>query len=114
MTTTTATVDDVKDVLRDAGRALRHDLWAASDEEFLAAKARDLVRLARKAAATEDPHTRIAYLAAARDTINHVKLVALMRMEVAASHVLDTLGRLFLERALPALIERLPSLLGIS
>lgn len=107
-----ALADDVKDALADAGRVLKADLWTDDDDEFLAARARDLVGLARKAQATTDERKRKAYLAAARATVGHVKLLAMIRMEVAQRHVVDALGRFFLEHLLPRLVRLLPAIAG--
>ena len=108
-----AIVDDVKKGLEEAGKALKADLWKPEDNAFLAARAKDLVGLATKAASTTDARKKAAYLAAAKDTIHHVKLVALIRMEVGLIHVLDALGRFFLEKAVPVLISKLPSLAAL-
>lgn len=110
---TSGIVDDVQRALEDAGAALRKDMWKDTDRAFLKARARDLVGLAAKAATATDPARKKAYLAAATDTVHHVKLLVLMRMEVAASHVLDALGRFFLEKLLPALGKLLPALAAL-
>ena len=106
-------VDQVRHALEEAGTALRRDMWTANDRAFLTARAKDLVGLSVKAAATHDPARKAAYGAAAKDTIQHVKLVAMMRMEVAAAHVLDALGRFFLDKALPVLVKLLPALAAL-
>jgi hypothetical protein len=108
-----ALVDDVKKALEDAGSVLKADLWTDDDDEFLAARARDLVGLARKAQAATDERKRAAYLAAVRGTVSHVKLLAMIRMEVAQRHVVDALGRFFLEHLLPRLLQLLPALVGL-
>jgi hypothetical protein len=106
-------LNDVREALRSAGMALKNDIWRPEDEPFLTARATDLVGLHAKAAAADNESKRKAYLAAAADTVNHVKLFALMRMEVGAQHVLDALGRFFLEKVVPALIAVLPKLVGM-
>jgi len=106
-------VDQVREALQEAGTALRRDMWTDNDRAFLTARARDLVGLSGKAAATQDPARKAAYVAAAKDTVQHVKLVAMMRMEVAAAHVLDALGRFFLDKVLPMLVKLLPALAAL-
>jgi hypothetical protein len=110
---TMALSDDVENALREAGHALKGDLWRETDGAFLKARAKDLVGLATKAQAASDPQQKRAYVAAARDVVNHVKLLAVIRMETAAAHVLDALGRFFMEKIVPALATLLPALLGI-
>lgn len=105
--------DDVEKALRDAGAELKQDLWHDSDKAFLKARARDLMGLNGKASAATDENKKRAYLAAARDVVNHVRLVAMIRMEVAARHVLDALGRFFLEKVIPAVVKVLPALVGL-
>ncbi|HEY5958818.1 MAG TPA: hypothetical protein VIV60_19790 [Polyangiaceae bacterium] len=105
--------DDVLQALKSAGKELKQDLWHVEDEPFLAARAKDLMGLAMKAEAAKDPNLRVAYVAAARDVVHHVKLLAMMRMEVGASHVVEALGKFFLNTLVPILIKCLPALLGI-
>jgi hypothetical protein len=105
--------DEVEKALRDAGAVLKADLWQPSDAAFLKARATDLVGLNRKADTATDPMKKRAYVAAARDVVNHVRLLAVIRMEVAAHHVLDALGRFFVEKVVPALLALLPSLIGL-
>jgi hypothetical protein len=112
-----ALLDDVKTALEGAGVQLKADLWRPSDRAFLEARARDLVGLAQKAAAAtdaKDAAKRAAYVAAAKDTVNHVKLLAMIRMETAQSHVIDALERFFLASVLPALIKALPALVALA
>jgi hypothetical protein len=106
-------LEATKKVLTDAGKQLKSDLWKPEDESFLAARAKDLVGLNKKAAATHDSNRKAAYLAAARDVVHHVRLLAVIRMEVSVHHVQDALGRFFLEKLLPALATALPGLLGL-
>jgi len=106
-------LEATKKALADAGKQLKSDLWKPEDSAFLAARAKDLVGLNRKAAATQDPIKKAAYLAAARDVVNHVRLLAVIRMEVSAHHVQDALGRFFLDTLLPLLIKALPALIGL-
>jgi hypothetical protein len=94
-----------------AGQKLKDDLWTDGDRDFLAARARDLVGLNAKAHAATAPAKKAAYQAAARDIVDHVKLLALIRMQVAHQHALEALGRFFLESAMPALVKLLPALL---
>lgn len=94
-----------------AGQRLKDDLWIDGDRDFLAARARDLVGLNAKATEATNPGKKAAYQAAARDVVDHVKLLALIRMQVAQQHALEALGRFFLDTALPALLKILPALL---
>ncbi|MBX3190086.1 MAG: hypothetical protein KF819_23875 [Labilithrix sp.] len=103
----------VTTTLRDAGKQLKADLWKAEDEAFLKARAADLIGLNAKAAAADTEAKKKAYLAAAADTVNHVKLMALIRMEVATQNILDTLGKFFLDKVVPALLGLLPKLVGM-
>lgn len=100
--------DDVKLTLRQAGEAFKKDIWKAEDEQFLASRAADLVGLNRKADAATDPNKRRAYQAAARDAIQCVKMLVLIRLEVAAKHLIEILGDIFMEKILPRLIQLLP------
>jgi hypothetical protein len=108
-----ALVDDVQGALRDAGAALKGDLWKSADAAFLAARAKDLAGLQTKANAEQDPMKKAAYVAAARDVVNHVKLLAVIRMEVTAQHVVEALGNFFVAKVVPALIKLLPALVGL-
>lgn len=105
--------NEVIGALRDAGTALKADLWKSDDEAFLAARAADLIGLHAKASEAADDNKRRAYVAAAADVLNHVKLLALIRMEVGAQHLVDLLGQFFLEKAVPVLLTLLPKLVGI-
>jgi hypothetical protein len=105
--------DDVKQALKAAGQQLKADLWHPNDEAFLAARAKDLVGLQKKAHESTTDAKRKAYLAAAKDVLNHVKLLAVIRMETAAAHVTDALGRFFLDKVVPALVKLLPALIGL-
>lgn len=104
--------DDVKQALMDAGSQLKHDLWKSGDQAFLAARARDLIGLNLKAQTTTDPIRKKAYQAAARDTVESVKMLALIRAERVPEHLVDALGRFFLDRALPVLVKLLPAIVA--
>ena len=104
--------DDVMQALKEAGEQLKKDIWHPGDEKFLAARARDLAGLQRKAQAATDPNKKKAYTAAAHDTVQSVKMLALIRMEAGAAHIGDALGRFFMEKVLPALIKLLPAIIG--
>src|ERR1044071_2179918 len=71
-----STFDDAKHALEDAGTQVKADLWKPDDKAVLEQRARDLAELAAKATATSDPGQRAAYLAAARDTVTAVKVLA--------------------------------------
>lgn len=105
--------DDVKQVLRDAGTQIKADLWKPEDDAFLAARAKDIVGLNAKALAATDPAKKKGYQAAAKDVVNHVRLLAVIRMEAGAQHIADILGQFFMEKVLPALIKLVPVLLGL-
>lgn len=101
--------EEVKQALRDAGTQLKNDLWKPEDEAFLAARAKDLVGLNIKATAATEPAKKKAYQAAALDVLSHVKLLAVIRMEVGAQHVFDALGRFFMDKVLPVIVKLLPA-----
>jgi len=105
--------DEVKQALRDAGTQLKNDLWKPEDEAFLAARAKDLVGLNAKALAATDPAKKKGYQAAAKDVVNHARLLAVIRMEAGAQHVVEILGKFFVEKLLPVLIKLLPAVLGL-
>jgi len=102
--------DQVKQALKEAGAELKSDIWKPEDEAFLLARAADLVGLNKKVELATTPAKRAAYQAAAQDVVNHVKLVALIRLEVATQHILDALGRFFTTVLLPRLVQLLPAL----
>jgi hypothetical protein len=104
--------DEVKEALRQAGAQLKKDLWKPEDEAFLAARAADLVGLNRKAEATTNPNKKRAYQAAARDTIESVKMLALIRAEVATAHLVELVGRVFIEKVVPLLIKLIPAIIA--
>lgn len=106
-------LSEVTKALHDAGAELKADLWKPADKAFLEARAKDLIGLNTKAAAATDPLRQKAYLAAARDVVNHVRLAAVIRMEVATTHVFEALGRFFIDKLLPLLFKVLPALVGL-
>ncbi len=103
-------IDEAKRALEDTGNQLKADLWTSDDKAFLEARAKDLVQLAAKAEAAQDPAQRAGYLAAARDTVVSVKVLALIRTEAAEQHVLAALEKLFWHEAVPRLTKALPAL----
>jgi hypothetical protein len=104
--------DDVKQALKAAGEQLKKDLWHPDDDKFLTARARDLVGLQRKAQATTDPNKKKAYEGAALDTVQAVKMLALIRMEAGAAHIVDALGRFFMDKVVPLLVKLLPTIIA--
>lgn len=106
-------IDEATKALVDAGRQLKSDLWKADDNAFLAARAKDLVGLAAKIETEKDAAKKAGYVAAARDTLVSVKLLALIRMETVQQHVLEALGSFFMSTVLPALVKLLPALVAI-
>lgn len=104
---------DVKKALIDAGTTLKKDLWKPEDLKMLSARARDLVGLQLKAEAATTRAKKAQYRGAAKMVVEHVKLMALIRMEVAQQHVIDALGKFFLEKVLPVLVKLLPALFAL-
>jgi hypothetical protein len=101
----------VKEALIVAGTQLKKDLWRDEDLKLIAAKAKDLVGLYAKHEGTSDKKKKRQYALAAMSVVDHVKLLALLRMQVAQNHVLEALGKFFLEKALPALAKVLMGML---
>jgi hypothetical protein len=108
-----AIVDEIKQALRGAGEQLKKDLWRPEDDQFLEARAQDLARLEGKALAATNPAKKKGFQTAANDVIEHVKAVALIRIEAARDHLVDLIGRIFMEKLLPALVRLLPALLAL-
>lgn len=104
------TLEDAKRALEDAGTQLKADLWKPEDKAYLEQRAQDLAELAAKAAATSDPAQRTAYLAAARDAVTAVKVLAMIRVEATEQHVADALEKLFWHEVKPRLVKVLPGL----
>jgi alkylhydroperoxidase/carboxymuconolactone decarboxylase family protein YurZ len=103
-------IDDAKQALEDTGTQLKADLWMPDDKAFLEDRAKDLVELAAKAAKAQDPAQKAAYLAAARDTMTSVKVLAVIRMEATEQHIVDALEKLFWKEVGPRLAKVLPLL----
>ena len=108
-----ALLDDVEETLRAAGNALKQDMWLPQDAAFLRARAKDLVGLQRKAALAKSDAAKAAYIAAARDVVHHVTLLAVIRLETAQRSALETVGKLFVDKVLPMLVKLLPALIGL-
>jgi hypothetical protein len=104
------TFEDARRALEDAGTQLKADLWKPDDKAFLEQRARDLAELAAKAAAASDAPQRAAYLAAARDTVTAVKVLAMIRVEATEQHVADALEKRFWGELKPRLAKVLPGL----
>jgi len=102
--------EDAKRALEDTGAQLKADLWTPADHAYLEQRARDLVELAAKAAAVPDAPQRAAYLAAARDMVTAVKVLALIRMEATEHHIADALEKRFWNELKPRLASVLPGL----
>jgi citrate synthase len=107
------TFEEAKRALEDAGTQLKADLWQPADHAYLEQRARDLAELAAKAAAATDAPQRAAYLAAARDTVTAVKVLAMIRVEATEQHVADALEKLFWHEIKPRLAKALPGLAGL-
>ncbi|HTA92220.1 MAG TPA: hypothetical protein VK745_21725 [Polyangiaceae bacterium] len=105
--------DDVKQELKAAGQQFLADLWQPADEAVLEARAKDLVGLNVSAATATDPATKQAFVAAAKDVVNSVKILALIRAEAAAKHLRDQLEQFFVQTVVPKLLALLPALLGL-
>ena len=106
-------LDQVTGTLRDAGTTLKADLWQPEDEAVLKARAADLIDYNEKAASTDDPAKKAAYHAAAVDVLNQVRDLAMMRVEIAAKHLVDDVEQFFVGKLLPAVVALLPKLIGI-
>jgi hypothetical protein len=106
-----AVKDYVKKALIDAGNQLRKDLWRPQDLVLLEARAGDLVGLNAKAEATTDAAKKEQYKLAAQGVLEHVKLLALVRVQVAQDHLVDALGKFFMNVALPTLVKLLPAVI---
>ena len=104
---------DVLKTLTDTGNQLKSGLWKSDDTAFLQARAKDMVGLAAKAAREQDPGRKAAYLAAARDTVTSVRLLAMIRLETAEQAALAAAGNFFTTTVTSALKKLLPSLGGL-
>lgn len=93
----------VLDAFVKAGEELKSDLWRPDDVAFLRQRAQDLVGLNLKASLATEQLRRVQYQAAAMAVVDHVKLLALVRMQVAQDHVVGALERFFLKTLLPML-----------
>jgi hypothetical protein len=102
----------VEQALVLAGAQLKKDLWEPEDLKLLARRSKDLVGLYEKMKATKDKRKRRQYELAAMTVVDHIKLLALLRMQVAEKHVTEALGRFFLEKALPVLAKILVGLIA--
>jgi hypothetical protein len=71
------------------------------------------VGLNAKAAAATDPAKKKAYQGTAQDVLNHVRLLAMIRVEAGAAHVVEILGKFFIDKVLPVLIKLLPAVLAL-
>jgi hypothetical protein len=107
-----ALVDDVLKVLVDTGKQLKNDLWTADDLNVLRQRAADLVGLNHKVSTATDPEKKAQYQLAAKLVVQHVQLLALTRLAVAQSHVVDALKNLITNTLLPALVRLLPAVLA--
>jgi hypothetical protein len=101
---------EVKEALDIAANEIKTGLWHEEDKDFLEARAKDLVGLHLKARTTTDLLKQRAYKAAAADTLHHVKLMAIIRMEATSARMADLVGRLFVETAVRLLKLVLPIL----
>lgn len=108
----TALKGNVQEALKQAGEVLKKDLWKPEDAAYLAARAEDLVGLNRKAQAATDPNKKGAYRAAALDTLQGAKMLALIRAEAASAQLTEQLGQLFMKTVLPQLIKFLPTIIA--
>jgi len=107
-------IDDAKHALEDTGHQLKADLWLPDDKAFLEDRAKDLVELAAKAASAKSEAQRAGYVAAARDTMTSVKVLAMIRMEATQQHIVDALEKLFWSTVMPRLVKVLPALQGFA
>jgi hypothetical protein len=109
---TMSLIDDAKQVLEDTGNQLKADLWMPDDQAFLEERAKDLVELAAKAAAAKTEAQKAGYVAAARDTMTSVKVLAMIRIEATEQHLLDALEKRFWDTVGPRVVKLLPALQG--
>jgi hypothetical protein len=105
-----STLEDARRALEDAGTQLKADLWQPDDKAYLEQRAKDMAELAVKAAATSDPAQRAAYLAAARDAVTAVKVLAMIRVEATEQHIAAALEQRFWSELKPRLVKALPAL----
>ncbi|HEX7838931.1 MAG TPA: hypothetical protein VF469_15745 [Kofleriaceae bacterium] len=103
-------IDEAKQALEGAGNQLKADLWTADDKLYLEARARDLAGFAAKAAEAQSAAQRAGFVAAARDTLISVKVLAMIRMEATEQHLVDSLEKLFWSTVMPRLTKALPAL----
>lgn len=90
-----ALVDDLKTALIETGTRLQEDLWTDQDPAVIAARASDLAGLAEKILATSDPEKRKQYQLAAELVVQHLALLALLRLNAAEKKVLDEILKFF-------------------
>jgi hypothetical protein len=98
--------DDLKTALIEAGERLKEDLWTEQDPVVLEQRAKDLAGLAQKALTSNDEAKRKQYALAAELVIQHVALLALLRLNYAEKHVLEEIEKFFKD-ALAAIIPML-------
>jgi hypothetical protein len=103
-------INDAKQALEGAGTQLKADLWTPDDQVFLEVRAKELVEFAAKAAESKTAAQRAGYVAAARDTMISVKVLAMIRMEAVEQHIIDALEKFFWSAAKPLLVKVLPVL----
>jgi hypothetical protein len=106
-------IDDAKQALEETGNQLKADLWQPDDQAFLEERAKDLVELAAQAEAAQSEAQRAGYVAAARDTMTSVKVLAMIRVEATEQHIVDSLEKLFWNTVGPRLVKALPALQGL-
>lgn len=99
--------DDLKQALLETGNRIKEDLWTDQDPIILAQRARDLAGLNVKMLTATDPEKRRQYQLAAELAVQHVALLALMRISYAEKRVLQEIEKFFMEtlaKLIPALI----------
>ena len=104
---------DVLAELTQAGEDIKKDLWQPGDAAVLQARAQDIVQLGLDAAEETDAAKKAAFLAAAKDVLNQVKMLAVARAEVAVQKTAAELGQFFLDKVAPKLVALLPALVGL-
>lgn len=102
--------DDVATELKKTGEQLKSDLWDPADLQTLALIAADLVGLNAKMQAAANDGDRQKYREAAARLFDHVKLLALSKMNVADRDAMAAL-RSFLGKVLAEWVPKLLPLL---
>jgi hypothetical protein len=88
--------DDVFHALKNTGEKMKKDLWQPDDLKTLLLIANDLVGLNDKAQNAATPADRQKSLDAASGLLEHVKLLALSRINIATNDAFEALKTFFM------------------